>query len=53
VSKTYGFSSDELLANSRARYVKIKVDQAHLHNNPSNWYPPTVNEVKVFGYPGR
>jgi hypothetical protein len=51
LSKTYGFTSDVLPANSSARYVKIKVTQAHLHNNPNNWYSPTVYEIKVFGDP--
>jgi hypothetical protein len=49
ISKTYGFSSDELPAGAQARYVKVRVEQAHLHNNPTNWYPPTVYQIKVFG----
>lgn len=49
LSKTYGFTSDLLPENSNARYVRLKVVRAHLHNNPNNWYPPTVYEVKVFG----
>jgi hypothetical protein len=49
VSKTYGFSSDLLPSSSRARYVRINVQNAVLHNNPNNWYPPTLYEVKVFG----
>lgn len=53
VTRTYGFTSDILPDNSVARYLRIKVLQAHLHNNPSNWYSPTVYEVKVFGEPVR
>jgi hypothetical protein len=49
VSKTYGFTSDLLPEGSKARYVRVNVKRAHLHNNPNNWYPPTVYEVKVFG----
>lgn len=52
VSKTYGFTSDLLPEGSKARYVRVNVKQAHLHNNPNNWYPPTVYEVKVFGKKG-
>jgi Glycosyl hydrolases family 43/F5/8 type C domain len=53
VSKTYGFTSDELPANAQARYVKINIQQAHLHNNPANWYAPAVYEIKIFGEAGR
>ncbi len=49
VSKTYGFSSDVLPDGSWARYVRITVQNAVLHNNPNNWYPPTLYEVKVYG----
>ena len=49
VSKTYGFTSDILPERSIARFVKIDVRGAHLHNNSSNWYPPSIYEVKVFG----
>lgn len=49
VSKTYGFSSDLLPDASQARYVRITVQRAVLHNNPNNWYPPTLYEVKVYG----
>ena len=48
VNKTYGFTSDSL--SGTARYVRLYVTNAHLHNNPNNnWYTPTVYEVKVFG----
>ncbi len=49
VSKTYGFSSDMLSDSPTARYVRINVQKAVLHNNPNNWYPPTLYEVKVYG----
>jgi hypothetical protein len=49
VSKTYGFSSDLLPDAPVVRYVRINVQQAILHNNPNNWYPPTLYEVKVYG----
>ena len=49
VSKTYGFSSDLLPDLPQVRYVRINVQQAVLHNNPNNWYPPTLYEVKVYG----
>lgn len=50
VSKTYGFNSDML--SGKARYVRLNVKNATLHNNPNNnWYTPTVFEVKVFGNP--
>lgn len=51
LAKTYGFTSDVLPEGSAARFVRITVKNAHLHNNPNNWYPPTVYEVKVFGEP--
>jgi hypothetical protein len=51
VSKTFGFTSDVLPDGPTARYVRIEVRRAHLHNNPTNWYPPSVYEVKVFGEP--
>lgn len=48
VNQTYGFTSDSL--SGTARYVRLYVTNAHLHNNPNNnWYTPTVYEVKVFG----
>jgi hypothetical protein len=49
VSKTYGFSSDLLPASPPARYIRVNVQRAVLHNNPNNWYPPTLYEVKVYG----
>lgn len=49
VSKTYGFSSDMLPDSPEARYVRINVQNAVLHNNPNNWYPPMLYEVKVYG----
>lgn len=50
VTKTYGFTSDKL--SGRARYVRLTVTNAHLHNNPNNnWYSPKVYEIKVFGQP--
>ena len=49
VSKTYGFSSDLLPDAPSARWVRINVQNAVLHNNPNNWYPPTLYEVKVYG----
>ena len=51
VTKTYGFTSDEL--NGRARYIRLTVTNAHLHNNPNNnWYSPKIYEIKVFGQQG-
>jgi hypothetical protein len=49
ISKTYGFTSDVLPDAPSARHVRINVQRAVLHNNPNNWYPPTLYEVKVFG----
>ena len=50
VSKTYGFNSD--MMSGKARYVRLVVQNATLQNNPNtNWYTPTVYEVKVFGIP--
>ena len=49
VSKTYGFSSDLLPDAPSARHVRINVHRAVLHNNPNNWYPPILYEVKVYG----
>lgn len=50
VNKTYGFTSDAL--SGRARYVRLTVTNAHLHNNPNNnWYTPKIYEIKVFGNP--
>ncbi|MBM6387502.1 MAG: discoidin domain-containing protein [Paenibacillus sp.] len=44
---SYGFTSDTL--SSTARYVRIHMVNAQLHNNPNNWYTPRLWEVKVFG----
>lgn len=49
VSRTYGFTSDLLPDPAHARHVRLNVHQAVLHNNPHNWYPPTLYEVRVFG----
>lgn len=49
VSKTYGFTSDLLPSAPKVRYLRVTVQRAVLHNNPNNWYPPTLYEVKVFG----
>lgn len=50
VNSTYGFNSDML--SGKARYVRLNVKNATLHNNPNNnWYTPTVYEVKVYGTP--
>jgi hypothetical protein len=49
ISKTYGFTSDLLADAPPARYVRVQVQRAVLHNNPNNWYPPTLYEVKIFG----
>lgn len=50
VSKTYGFSSDLLPDAPTARYVRLNVQNAVLHNNPNNnWYSPTLYEVKIYG----
>jgi hypothetical protein len=53
VSKTYGFSSDMLPDAPSVRYVRINVQRAVLHNNPNNWYPPILYEVKVYGEKGK
>lgn len=47
-NKTYGFTSD-VLTNTTARYVKVVLVGAVLHNNPNNWYTPQLGEVRVFG----
>ncbi|MBT2770963.1 discoidin domain-containing protein [Halomonas sp. ISL-60] len=44
---SYGFTSDSL--SSTARYVRINMLNATLHNNPNNWYTPRLWEVKIFG----
>ncbi|WP_141503110.1 immunoglobulin-like domain-containing protein [Paenibacillus luteus] len=44
---TYGFTSDKL--TGKARYVRVNMVNAVLHNNPNNWYTPQLYEVKVFG----
>lgn len=49
VSKTYGFTSDLLPEAPAARFVRVQVLRAVLHNNPNNWYPPTLYEVKIYG----
>ena len=50
VNSTYGFNSDML--SGTARYIRLNVKNATLHNNPNNnWYTPTVYEVKVYGTP--
>lgn len=50
VTNTYGFNSD--LLSGRARYVRLNVQNATLHNNPNNnWYTPTVYEMKIYGTP--
>jgi hypothetical protein len=46
---TYGFTSDTFSAT--ARYVRVNMVNAKLHNNPSNWYTPSLWEVKVYGDP--
>ncbi|MFT3789422.1 MAG: family 43 glycosylhydrolase [Tepidisphaeraceae bacterium] len=53
ISKTYGFSSDVIPGDTKVRFVKLNVRRAHLHNNPNNWYPPTIYEMKVFGAPAK
>ncbi len=47
VNSTYGFNSDML--SGTARYVRLNVLNATLHNNPNNWYTPTIYEMKIFG----
>ncbi len=49
VNKTYGFTSDVVEDADPVRFVRVNVRRAHLHNNPNNWYPPTIYEVKVYG----
>lgn len=50
VNSTYGFNSNML--SGRARYVRLNVKNATLHNNPNNnWYTPTVYEIKIYGTP--
>ncbi len=44
---TYGFTTDAV--SFKARYVRINMVNAVLHNNPNNWYTPTLYEVRVFG----
>lgn len=44
----YGFTSDTL-SHAAARYVRIQMLNATLHNNPNNWYTPRLWEVKIFG----
>jgi hypothetical protein len=44
---TYGFTSDALSVS--ARYVRINMVKAVLHNNPNNWYTPRLWEVKIYG----
>ena len=45
----YGFTSDKL--TGQARYVRVQLIDAVLHNNPNNWYTPQLSEVKVYGTP--
>ncbi|WP_145326121.1 discoidin domain-containing protein [Paenibacillus xylanexedens] len=45
---SYGFTSDTL-SSTAARYVRINMQNAALHNNPNNWYTPRLWEVKIFG----
>ncbi|MCA0756932.1 family 43 glycosylhydrolase [Paenibacillus sp. N4] len=45
----YGFTTDKL--TGEARYVRVQLIDAKLHNNPTNWYTPQLGEVKVFGTP--
>src|SRR5690606_2794935 len=47
-NKNYGFTSDEM--EGRARYVRVNLIDAKLHNNPNNWYTPQLSEVKIFGH---
>ncbi|ANF96104.1 family 43 glycosylhydrolase [Paenibacillus bovis] len=44
---TYGFTSDAV--SFTARYVRINMVNAVLHNNPNNWYTPTLHEVRLMG----
>ncbi|WP_230986504.1 AbfB domain-containing protein [Cohnella fermenti] len=44
---TYGFTTDKV--HFTARYVRINLVNAVLWNNPSNWYTPTLHEVKLLG----
>ncbi|CAH1197073.1 hypothetical protein PAECIP111890_01116 [Paenibacillus sp. JJ-223] len=44
---TYGFTTDAV--HFTARYVRINMVNAVLWNNPSNWYTPTLHEVKMLG----
>ncbi|KYG35271.1 family 43 glycosylhydrolase [Alkalihalobacillus trypoxylicola] len=46
-NKNYGFTSDSL--EGEARYVRIQLVDANLHNNPNNWYTPQLSDVKIFG----
>lgn len=43
----YGFTSDAV--HFTARYVRINLVNAVLFNNPTNWYTPTLYEVRLFG----
>lgn len=43
----YGFTTDAV--HFTARYVRINMVNAVLFNNPSNWYTPTLHEVKLLG----
>ncbi len=44
---TYGFTTDAV--SFTARYVRINMVNAVLHNNPNNWYTPTLHEVRLMG----
>ena len=49
VAKTYGFTYARL--SERARFVRLHVLRAYLHNNPACWYTPSFPEFKVFATP--
>jgi len=43
----YGFTADR--TSFSARYVRVELVTAVLHNNPYNWYTPSLYEVKLWG----
>lgn len=43
----YGFTTDAV--HFTARYVRINLVNAVLWNNPSNWYTPSLYEVRLYG----
>lgn len=45
-NELYGFTNDQV--NFTARYIRLNLVNAVIQNNPSNWYTPTIWEVKVF-----